>query len=108
LDAALTVLANGCYRWLASELHGFAVSKPKRVCRKIIETGGTVRITDDHIHVHFQKRAHNLILRQAALDTKAGGIPWAGGLSGTIPTITSTSRRLVLKTSSSAFAGHVG
>jgi hypothetical protein len=79
LDAALTVLANGCYRWLASELHGFAVSKPKRVCRKIIETGGTVRITDDHIHVHFHKRAHNPILRQAALDTKAGAIPWAGG-----------------------------
>jgi hypothetical protein len=79
LDAALTVLANGCYRWLASELHGFAVSKPKRVCRKIIETGGTVRIAEDHIHVHFHKRAHNPILRQAALDSKAGRIPWVGG-----------------------------
>jgi hypothetical protein len=79
LDAALTVVANGCYRWLASELHGFTDAKPKRLCRKIIETGGVVRITKDHIHVHFQKRAHNPILRQAALDTKAGGIPWAGG-----------------------------
>jgi hypothetical protein len=79
LDAALTVLANGCYRWLASELHRFAVSKRKRVCRKIIETGGVVRVAKDHIHVHFHKRAHNPILRQAALDTKAGRIPWAGG-----------------------------
>ncbi len=79
LDAALTVLANGCYRWLASELQGFTEAKPKRLCRKIIETGGTVRITEKHIHVHFQKRAHNPILRQAALDTKAGAIPWAGG-----------------------------
>ena len=30
LDAALTVVANGCYRWLASELDGFAEAKPKR------------------------------------------------------------------------------
>jgi hypothetical protein len=79
LDAALTVVANGCYRWLASELDGFTAAKPKRLCRKIIETGGTVRITEDQIHVHFEKRAHNPILRQAALDTKAGQIPWAGG-----------------------------
>ncbi|HEU4677976.1 MAG TPA: hypothetical protein VFS35_00550 [Terrimicrobiaceae bacterium] len=79
LDAALTVLANGCYRWLASELHGFTEAKPKRLCRKIIETGGTVRITEKQIHVHFQKRAYNPILRQAALDAKAGVIPWAGG-----------------------------
>lgn len=79
LDAALTVVANGCYRWLASELDGFTAAKPKRLCRKIIETGGTVRVTEDQIHVHFEKRAHNPILRQAALDTKAGQIPWAGG-----------------------------
>jgi len=79
LDAALTVLANGCYRWLASELQGFTTAKPKRLCRKIVETGGTVRITEKHIHVHFEKRAYNPILRQAALDAKAGVIPWAGG-----------------------------
>ena len=78
LDAALTVLANGCYRWLATELHGFAEAKPKKLCRKIIETGGTVSVTEKHIHVHFHKRAHNPILRQAALDKKAGAIPWAG------------------------------
>lgn len=81
LDAALTVVANGCYRWLASELDGFTTAKPKRLCRKIIETGGTVRITEDQIHVHFEKRAHNPILRQATLDTKAGAIPWVGGKS---------------------------
>jgi hypothetical protein len=79
LDAALTVVAHGCYRWLAGELHGFTEAKPKRLCRKIIETGGTVRVTEGHIHVHFQKRAHNPIFRRAGLDPKAGAIPWAGG-----------------------------
>jgi hypothetical protein len=80
-DAALTVVANGCYRRLASELDGFTAAKPKRLCRKIIETGGTVRVTEDQIHVHFEKRAHDPILRQAALGTRAGHIPWAGGKS---------------------------
>ena len=79
LDAVLTVVANGCYRGLASELDGFTTAKPKRLCRKIIETAGTVRVSKGQIHVHFQKRAHNPILRQAGLDAKAGAIPWAGG-----------------------------
>ena len=29
LDAALTVIANGCYRWLASRLNGFAKADSK-------------------------------------------------------------------------------
>jgi hypothetical protein len=40
-----------------------------------------VRVTQDQIHVHFEKRAHNPILREAGLDAKAGAIPWAGGKS---------------------------
>jgi hypothetical protein len=79
LDTTLTVLANGCYRWLARQLPGFAAVKPKHLYRKFVETGGTVRITEDHIHVHFDKRSHNPILRQAALDSQTTSIPWAGG-----------------------------
>ena len=35
LDTVLTVLANGCYRWLASQLHGYYQSKPKALYRKL-------------------------------------------------------------------------
>src|SRR5439155_11264164 len=38
LDAALTVLAHGCYRWLARNLKGFDRCAPKRVYRKFVET----------------------------------------------------------------------
>ncbi|HKH47413.1 MAG TPA: hypothetical protein VKM72_22375, partial [Thermoanaerobaculia bacterium] len=31
LDAALTVIANGCYRWLASRLNGFTKADPKQL-----------------------------------------------------------------------------
>jgi hypothetical protein len=78
LDVALTVLANGCYRWLAARLHGFDKSKPKKIYRKFVETAGEVRIEHDLIRVRFHKRSHNPILREAALDQERLRIPWIG------------------------------
>ena len=31
LDAMLTVLANGCYRWLGKQWHGFETAAPKQL-----------------------------------------------------------------------------
>jgi hypothetical protein len=78
LDVALTVIANGCYRWLANKLKGFDKSKPKDLYRKFVETAGQVRISPQQIIVHFDRRAHNPILREAALDQACPPIPWLG------------------------------
>ena len=78
LDVALTVIAHGCYRWLAHRLHGFAKAKPKQLYRRFVETAGTIEIQDDHLIVHFDKRAHNPILHEAALDRDCPPIPWLG------------------------------
>ena len=77
LDTVLTVLAHGCYRWLANQLHGFGHAKPKRVYRKFVETPGTVEIEPRRrIVVYFDRRAHNPILREAQLDKDCPPIPW--------------------------------
>lgn len=77
LDTVLTVLANGCYRWLGSRLHGFDQSKPKALYRKFVETSGTVEIEEGHrIVVYFDRRSHNPILREAELDQDRSKIPW--------------------------------
>jgi hypothetical protein len=78
LDAVLTVLANGCYRWLARRLHGFDKTAPKKVYRKFVETGGQVEVQSDRILVRFDKRSHNPILREAELDKGCPPIPWLG------------------------------
>ena len=78
LDAALTVIANGCYRWLASRLRGFEKAAPKQLYRRFVETGGTVQIQEDGITVSFERRSHNPILREAALDREPVPIPWLG------------------------------
>ena len=76
LDTTLTVLANGCYRWLATHLHGFEKAAPKQLYRKFVETAGTVEIQKRRLIVHFEKRCHNPLLREAALDQDCPRIPW--------------------------------
>jgi hypothetical protein len=76
VDAAMTVVANGCYRWLAQQLPGFHKAAPKQLYRKFVETSGLVEVRSDRIVVSFDKRAHNPILREAALDRACPGIPW--------------------------------
>lgn len=81
LDAALTVVANGCYRWLAFHLKGYDKAAPKQLYRRFIETGGVVEVGTEHLTVHFDKRSHNPILREAALDRDCPPIGWIGNRS---------------------------
>jgi hypothetical protein len=76
LDAALTVLANGCYRWLGRQLQSFDKAAAKQLYRKFVETAGVVEIQPEQLVVHFDKRAHNLLLRAAAWGSSDHPVPW--------------------------------
>jgi hypothetical protein len=78
LDAALTVVANGCYRWLGRQLKGFEKAQPKQLYRRFVETAGAVEVREGRVVVTLDRRSHNPILREAALDTDAPPIPWLG------------------------------
>ena len=78
LDVALTVIANGCYRWLGRQVRGFRDAAPKQLYRKFVATGGAIEIRADRIVVHFEKRCHNPLLREAALDQPATKVSWLG------------------------------
>jgi hypothetical protein len=80
LDVALTVIAHGCYRWLASRLRGFDKAKPKQLYRRFVETGGVVEVEAERLVVHFDKRSHNPLVREAALDQDSPGVPWLRNL----------------------------
>jgi hypothetical protein len=79
LDAALTVIANGCYRWLASRRRRFEKAAPKQLYRRCVEAGGTVEVQEGRITVSFERRSHNPLLREAALDREPVPIPGLGG-----------------------------
>ena len=77
LDVTLTVIANGCYRLLASKLKGFEKAKPKQLSRKFVETSGTIEVLPNRrLRVLFDRRSHNPILREAAFDQDSRAIAW--------------------------------
>jgi hypothetical protein len=80
LDATLTVLANGCYRWLARRLRGYEKAAPKQLFRRFVETAGVVEVGAEQLTVYFDKRSHNPILREAAFDTECPPLNWIGKL----------------------------
>ena len=81
LDCALTVVANGCYRWLGSRLKGWDKAKPKELYRRFVETAGLVEVQEGEVLVTLDRRSHNPVLREAALDRDAVPVPWLGGRS---------------------------
>lgn len=78
LDTAMTVLANGCYRWLGKQLRGFGTAAPKKLCRRFVETAGWITPTDNEIVVRFEKRSHNPIIREAVKNREPVAVPWLG------------------------------
>jgi hypothetical protein len=78
LDCALTVLAQGCYRWLARQLKGFDRAQPKQLFRLFVETAGVIEVGQERVRVTLDRRSHNPILRQAALDRDPTPVPWLG------------------------------
>lgn len=75
-DVLLTVMANSCYRWIAQHLKGCEKMQPKQLYRKIIETAGHIHIDGEYIHVNFDRRALNPLVKQAQLDQESQKIPW--------------------------------
>jgi hypothetical protein len=76
VDVALTVLAHGGYRWWATQWYGFDKAKPTQLYRKCVDTGRQLAIQADRMVGHFDKRAHNPILREAALEKACPPMPW--------------------------------
>jgi hypothetical protein len=76
LDAALTVVANGCYRWLGAQLRGYEGTAPKQLYRRFVETAGAIEVRPKEILVRFDRRSHNPVLREAVLDRQPHPVPW--------------------------------
>ena len=69
-------MAIGCFRWLGKHLKVFEKAAPKQLYRRFVETAGLVEVAEDRVVVRFDRRSHNPILREAALDREALPIPW--------------------------------
>jgi hypothetical protein len=76
LDAVLTVLAHGCYRWLGQQIKGYESVRPKQLYRTFVETGGLIEVGEGGIVVTLDRRSHNPLLKEAALGQPSFPVPW--------------------------------
>ena len=80
LDVLMTLVANGCYRWLSKKMKGCEKLEPKKLYRMLVNTPGTISMDDSCIRVCFERRSHNPIMRQALEQDEPSKIPWMNNL----------------------------
>jgi hypothetical protein len=80
-DLTLTVAAAMLYHRLASRLKGSSDSTPQTMFRKFGNTQGHIHITEKHVVVRFEKRAHNPILKEAGFNRTTPPVPWLNNRS---------------------------
>ena len=78
-DLTLTVVAAMLYQRLGGRLKGFAEATPLKLFRHFVSTQGTVEIQDHEVVVHFEKRTHNPILKEAGFQELTPAVPWLHG-----------------------------
>jgi hypothetical protein len=79
-DLQLTLMASSLYRLLGARIgHGYRTATSRHIFRDFIDATATVTLTETEIHVSFQKRAHNPLLRAAGFADARGRVPWLRG-----------------------------
>lgn len=76
-DLQLTLMASSLYRLLGARIgRGYERAESRHIFRDFIDATAAVDIDAKHIHVRFQKRAHNPLLRAAGFENTDLAIPW--------------------------------
>jgi hypothetical protein len=79
-DLQLTLMASSLYRLLATRIgNGYETAKSRHLFRDFVDATATITLTEEALHVAFQKRAHNPLLLAAGFDQTDVVIPWLGG-----------------------------
>jgi hypothetical protein len=75
-DVMLTLIANALYRHVARQRKGFDTAHPKPIFRRFLETPARLTVTDQHVTVQLQRRAHHPILWASNLLNCTPMVPW--------------------------------
>ena len=79
-DLQLTIMASTLYRLLGADIGvPYDTAKTRRIFRDFVDATAQIYIDKHEISVHFQKRAHNPLLRSAGFEDAPVFVPWLGG-----------------------------
>jgi len=78
-DLQLTLMASSLYRLMACDIgQGYERVRSRTLFDNFVDASARVAIDAQHIHVHFQKRAHNPYLIASPIPQQHPPIPWLG------------------------------
>jgi len=79
-DLQLTLMGSSLYRMLGARIGGaYASAKSRHIFRDFVEASARVAISEDTVHVHFGKRAHNPLLLGSGFAQTDVAVPWWNG-----------------------------
>ena len=78
LDVVLSVVASGCYRWLARQLRGFENATAQTIWNNILNRPGSVLITKDEVVLKVRRFRFAPVLLESKVSSDSTKIPWLG------------------------------
>jgi len=78
MDVALSVVASGCYRWLAGQLRGFEMATAQRIWDVFLERPGTIHVTDEEIILRVRRFSRAPVLLESEVSRNHVPVPWLG------------------------------
>lgn len=78
MDVVLSVIASGCYRWLANQLKGFETATARRIWDTFLDRPGKVKLTDKDVVLSVRRFSKAPVLLESKLSRNPTHIPWLG------------------------------
>jgi len=76
LDVVLSVVASGCYSWLAKQLKGFESAKARRIWETFLDRPGKLKLTDENVIISLRRFSEVPVLLESKLSRDRTSIPW--------------------------------
>jgi hypothetical protein len=77
----LSVIATGCYRWLASRLKGYETATARTLWETFLDRPGQIRLSEKELVVRVRRFSRAPVLLEAESQGKRTPLPWLGGRS---------------------------
>ena len=78
LDTVLSVVASGCYRWLAKNLKGFETATARTLWDSFLDRPGSIRLTEKEVVIRVRRFSRAPVLLESAVPRDPTEIPWLG------------------------------
>ncbi len=79
LDVVLSVIASGCYRWLATRLKGFETATARTIWETFLDRPGRIRLTESEVVLQVRRFSRAPQLVEAIGGSRRTPLQWVGG-----------------------------